>query len=455
MTIKEKARLHRGYKNFLRRLYSKQAKQRRARIICEENSRANNKYGKRMSVEQLLKKSLSSSVIYLLECENSELNETLIRQEDIYSSSIVEVPNNFSLIENPEESYSVIRRIIALALYSPFSEIVIDYTKCSSFTLEAQVLLDLILKDIFRFYASCRKKKRLKRYTKNITDRSIKGSPIRTMLFSVGSLAIHAKKQIEFSHVIPYNLCIHSSEIDTIRQAEKKDIDTTTLSDYVDLCLDKMGRSLDEIQTDDLCTVIGEILINAEEHSSTKCRYSIGYFEEETIGGEKHGKFQLVIMNIGMSIYEKFKDIHCPNPTASEKMKELSDKYTKRGFWKPKSFEEETLWTLYSLQDGVTSISPEVYRTRGNGSLRFIESFYNLKGNSNQGNTSRMILQSGKTNIMFDGQYPITETLVKGETYRVLTFNGTGNIEDKPDNKYVKCSSHFFPGTFIHANIYL
>ena len=56
---------------------------------------------------------------------------------------------------------------------------------------------------------------------------------------------------------------------------------------------------------------------------------------------------------------------------------------------------------------------------------------------------------------MFDGQYPITETLVKGETYRVLTFNGTGNIEDKPDNKYVKCSSHFFPGTFIHANIYL
>lgn len=66
-----------------------------------------------------------------------------------------------------------------------------------------------------------------------------------------------------------------------------------------------------------------------------------------------------------------------------------------------------------------------------------------------------MILQSGKTNIVFDGQYPITETEVKGETYRILTFNKTGNIEDKPDNEYVKCSSHFFPGTFIHANIYL
>ena len=63
-----------------------------------------------------------------------------------------------------------------------------------------------------------------------------------------------------------------------------------------------------------------------------------------------------------------------------------------------------------------------MYRTRGNGSLRFIESFYNLKGDGNQGNTSRMILQSGKTNIMFDGQYPITETLVKGETYRSLNI---------------------------------
>lgn len=455
MTIKEKARLHRGYKNFLRRLYSKQVKKIRARIICEENARANNKYGKHVSIELLLAKSLSSSVIYLLECENSELNKALINQEDIYSSNIVEVPNNFSLIKNPEESYSAIRRIVALALYASYSEIVIDYAKCSSFTLEAQVLLDLILKDIFCFYAQCRKKKKFKKYVKRITDRSIKGSPIRTMLFSVGSLAIHAKKQIEFPHVIPYNLCIHSSEVDTVRQTEKKDIDTTTLSDYVDLCLEKMGRRLDEIQTDDLCTVIGEILINAEEHSSTKCRYSIGYFEEETIDGEKHGKFQLVIMNIGMSIYEKFKDVHCPNPTASEKMKELSDKYTKKGFWQPKSFEEETLWTLYSLQDGVTSISPEVYRNRGNGSLRFIESFYNLKGNKNHGNTSRMILQSGKTNIVFDGQYPITETVVKGETYRVLTFNKTGNIEDKPDNEYVKCSSHFFPGTFIHANIYL
>ena len=119
-----------------------------------------------------------------------------------------------------------------------------------------------------------------------------------------------------------------------------------------------------------------------------------------------------------------------------------------------REFEEETLWTLYSLQDGVTSVSPEKYKNRGNGSLRFIESFYNLRGCS-ASKLSKMTLQSGRANIVFDGKYPVTESFVKGEKYRVLTFNNSGNIEDKPDNKYVRCSEYFFPGTFIHAYIYL
>ena len=454
MTAKERSRLHRGYKRFLRQLKTKRRKKRKAQIICEENARYNRKNGVILSVDQLLSNTLSPSVSYLLNCISSPLNYKLINNENINTNCYVEIPRHFSLIENPQESYSAIRKLIALSLYSNYPEIFIDYTKCNEFTLEAQVLLDLILKDIFKFYNRCRKKKCFKNYAKRITDRSTKGSSIRTMLFSVGSLAIHAKKQLEFSHVVPYNLCIHRSEVDTIRQAEMKDIDTTTLSDYVDTCLSKMGRNLEDEQIDDLCTFIGEILINAEEHSSTRCRYSIGYFEEKEINGEKVGVFQLVIMNLGMSIYEKFKDENCPNPIIADKMKELSKQYTHKGFLRKKEFEEETLWTLYSLQDGVTSVSPQKYKNRGNGSLRFIESFYNLKG-FNPSKSSKMTLQSGKANIVFDGKYPVTESIVKGEKYRVLTFNNSGNIEDKPDNKYVKCSEFFFPGTFIHAYIYL
>ena len=36
-----------------------------------------------------------------------------------------------------------------------------------------------------------------------------------------------------------------------------------------------------------------------------------------------------------------------------------------------------------------------------------------------------------------------------------MTFNNSGNIEDKPDNKYVQCVDNYFPGTFISAQILL
>lgn len=134
-------------------------------------------------------------------------------------------------------------------------------------------------------------------------------------------------------------------------------------------------------------------------------------------------------------------------------MKNLSDKYTKKKFWQRNTFEEESLWTLYSLQDGVTSVSPNLYEHRGNGSCRFIESFFNLRSNNNDNKLSRMTLQSGKTSIIFDGKYGVTERVVNGDNYKVMTFNTSGNIEDKPDTQYVRTTDFYFPGTFICANI--
>lgn len=190
MTAKDRSRLHRGYKRFLRQLKTKRQKRRKAQILCEENARYNRKNGVILSVDQLLSNTLSPSVSYLLNCISSPLNYELINKENNNTNCYVEIPRLFSLIENPQESYSAIRKLIVLSLFSNYPEIFIDYTKCDEFTLEAQVLLDLILKDIFRFYNRCRKKKRFKKYAKRITDRSTRGSSIRTMLFSVGSLAI-------------------------------------------------------------------------------------------------------------------------------------------------------------------------------------------------------------------------------------------------------------------------
>lgn len=158
-------------------------------------------------------------------------------------------------------------------------------------------------------------------------------------------------------------------------------------------------------------------------------------------------------MNFGKTIYEKFKDPTCPNTDIVDRMKELSNKYTKRRLWNSK-FEEETLWTLYALQEGVTSIAPTVNRKRGNGSIRFIESFFNLKGNNiNDDTFSRLNILSGNTNIEFDGKYSIQEKNNDQNIFKVMTFNNSGNIEDKPDQKFVRYVNEYFPGTIISAKI--
>ena len=134
-------------------------------------------------------------------------------------------------------------------------------------------------------------------------------------------------------------------------------------------------------------------------------------------------------------------------------MRDLSHQYTQKRIFKFGVLEEETLWTLYALQEGVTSISTAQYRKRGNGSIQFIESFFNLKGNEEDDKMSKMSILSGKTQIIFDGTYNISEKNINSENFKVMTFNDSGNIENKPDTKFVKFVPNYFPGTIISARI--
>ena len=162
--------------------------------------------------------------------------------------------------------------------------------------------------------------------------------------------------------------------------------------------------------------------------------------------------FNLAILNFGNTFYETFKNPECNNIQVVEQMKSLSNKYTSWSMFKKNSFEEETLWTLYALQDGVTRIADW---ERGNGAIRFIESFFKLKGNEECDNVSKMTLTSGHTRIIFDGNYQIVEKERGKESkkFKMMTFNESGNIEELPDSKYVKHEENYFPGTLLSAKI--
>lgn len=104
-----------------------------------------------------------------------------------------------------------------------------------------------------------------------------------------------------------------------------------------------------------------------------------------------------------------------------------------------------TRWSYFSI--------PRKYKNRGNGSLRFIESFYNLKG-CNASKLSKMTLQSGKANIVFDGKYPVTESMVKTKNIESLHLTALEILKTNLIINTLNVASSF-PGTFIHAYIYL
>ena len=112
-------------------------------------------------------------------------------------------------------------------------------------------------------------------------------------------------------------------------------------------------------------------------------------------------------------------------------------------------FKEETLWTLYALQDGVSSVSPH----RGSGTIKFIDYFFRLKGDDGLDNVSRMTLLSGNTSITFDGSHKILTKIKENEEYKMMTFNPQGDLGYKPDEKYVKFVPNYFPGTIIISKI--
>ena len=104
------------------------------------------------------------------------------------------------------------------------------------------------------------------------------------------------------------------------------------------------------------------------------------------------------------------------------------------------------------MQEGVTR---KKEWKRGNGTIRFIESFFNLKGDVVCDSKSKMTIISGNTRIIFDGKYKIVEKVRDGKIYKMMTFNDAGNIEDIPDDRYVTYTDNKFPGTIITARIFI
>lgn len=387
----------------------------------------------------------SEAIEFISSIKDSFSKEELPKEED----GIFIVPEIFSLTEKYDISFKFLKRLFYCLYRQNVETIKIDYANCQRIDVDASACMDIILRDYISYYEKCKRKGHNVK-VKSIIPINYQSENILKILFSIGAFSTIRGFKVDFPDIIPYPLCIADSSIQ--KASEFREVHITEMVDYVLKCMAKMNRTLTPDAEKNLFQVIGEILINAEEHSSCKMRYTIGYFQELNENGQHIGIFHLVILNFGQTIYEKFKDPNCPNKEVVQQMKNLSDLYTKRKLFSKAEFEEQTLWTLYALQQGATS---KADWRRGNGSIAFIESFFNLKGSQEKDNISYLSIVSGNTRINFDGTYRI-KGVIKGkqkEKFKMMTFNNEGEIENKPDRKFVTFADNYFPGTIISAKI--
>lgn len=427
----------------------------RRNINIKNYSARNYKY--RGTKRENIRRFLPSNLKYITEHNNSPFNLAKIRSlTNNTNNGYILIPENFSILTNPKQSIATFQKMLYALLIEDNSSVTFDYVNCKNVDLSTQALFDIILKEYDRFVKYKVNTGLL--FPKYYRGVNMNDTSVAKMMWSVGSPANLGIGQENFPDVEKFKLRIYDNTKgnDEVKRMANKELDTTEIADYVVNSLKKMGKKLTSKKLEDLCNVIGEVLINAEEHSTTKHRFSCGYFKEETIDDKHFGLFKLVILNFGDTIYEKFKSGDCPNKEIVQRMNDLSKKYTRRLLFFPGKFEEESLWTLYALQEGVTSISPDKYLKRGNGSIRFIESFFNIKGSQTDDNVSKMTIVSGHTKIIFDGKYQIMDgTSSDGTHHKMMTFNDSGNIENKPDDNYVMYTNEYFPGTMICAELLL
>lgn len=375
-----------------------------------------------------------------------------VKESDTDSDIVLLVPKIFSLIEYGPESFNFIKRLF-LALYSRKAvKIQIDYQHCTRIEPDASAVLDVLLREFIQNIHKCRSL-RLST-TRSIEPINFQRPEIERILFSIGSYSVLRKLSINFPGIDSFPL-----QTGSFADPKKREVDNTELVDYIITCLSKCNRILTGDAERELSEIIGEVMANAEEHSSTKRRFVIGYFTFSPEDPNTLGTFHLVIFNFGDTIYQKFKDPNCPNQGVVQQMTELSQRYLSKGWFQSfigePGFEEETLWTLYSLQQGVTRF--EGWK-RGNGTMEFIESFFALKGDGLPDEDSCLALFSGNTRIMFDGTYTPERISKQNDDgtqtdIKLMTFNRSCRIDERPDRKFVNFTDNFFPGTMIVAKI--
>ncbi len=360
---------------------------------------------------------------------------------------IIQVPDEFSFKDDFDGCVRFFRQLLSSFYYGQ-GDITLSFKKCKHSTISAFSLLEVLLRELYRMK---------KAYN---TSRYTKCSKVITAVHSEKDVKtnkyIHSFLQIKLPDKENDGSRYYKLKLTDGRQRNYRENPKTRVSSDVVAFINEstleVGVELNETGKHAIDGLIGEVLGNAEDHSS---RGSYWYVDGISFSEVQHSvevvDVNLAILNVGLSMYEGFEETKEKNAKNYSKCQELYDIH-KSQFTITSKFERESLFTLYMLNEGISRLK---YKddSRGNGTMRFLESFIALGnfGNFNPKFKGLLNVISGHTVLSCDND----RSVYKDGTFRKLSLNAEKNLHRLPDKKYLSYNKEYFPGTLLECHIYL
>lgn len=345
----------------------------------------------------------------------------------IKNVAIINIPEVFSFSNNTFDTINVIKEI-AYSAKNQYS-IFLNHENCKEIDLAASLVMDTIIME----YRNICKKLKLKVNFSGQLSTSMKVNDILRFSGIVHNLDIDKTKEHSRFKLLP------------LTKNEEAGILTTKIIDYYSDCLKTKGFCLTEAGENHFSTLMGEVISNCSDHGGENVQwYALGHYITE------YGECNLTIFDFGDTIYEGLKNKSLYQKTTN-KLEELTLAH-KNFFQHP---DEELLWTLFSLQHGISRLNSVEDETRGQGTIDLIDSFQKLGGKyDGNGNIQKPIMSitSGNINILFDGTYTIKEN---NNDYKIIAFNEKNSLEEEPDERYVRNIKNYFPGTVLSMKFFI
>lgn len=363
--------------------------------------------------------------------------------------SDVQIPENFSFKENFNESVDVIKDFLLLLLYKR-KEFQVDFSKCKNLSFSAIFLMNLIFQkygktlDVLDALVGLIRQRKIKVIPPQGTD------TIRVYKY-LHALEWYCSYKFTDSDGEFMRLGLQEGKYRGFKENRKGVVGKRIVS-FINSSYGPLKKKLTHQSQNLIESLISEILNNAEDHSLQNNEWYVdGIALHETIDEKEVVELNLVIFNLGDSMYDAFEKTKEDNGTIYNK---LENRYLqhKRQFTLFKRFEKKSLFTLYMLNEGISRLKFKD-PSRGNGTMQFLKAFADLGTKAALGEDSKSCLNviSGHTVLTCDDE---VVPFVNG-THLIISLNSQKNNKDLPDSQYLKYYSRYIPGTFIDCKIYI